>query len=896
MVHRLARLDPETCEHLSRGGIVLTANRRQARFLLARYAEAMGAQGRDVWPTPEILPLDAWLVAAFREARAAGWAPAGSLLDEEAALWLWRDAAAAEMSDALHEPAAVAARARRAWLGLRLHGGDAPALAAEVRSDDQRLLLRWIRRVETRLAALDALDCGLLRLHAPALLRAMPPAGALLCGLDVSTPGLGQLAAYGEVCRWLQPTDWPAAARTVQVYDAADPDAELEVAIDWLGDRMQQDPEGHFGLIVPDLGTQRAELERRLAAALQPSLELPGRLDEDRVFDLAGGEPLAVRAAIATALDLLQLDTEPPPFALLTRLLRSRFLAGSDVEHDARARLDATLREQHTNHATAQLIRLARRQDCPVFAGLMQQHTAQQAAGVHCAPLYEHVHRFVAALEAWGWPGPGPLSSDVYQTVQEWQSRLRRLAAAGTVTGPVTRSTAIGELLRLCQVPFQPERGLARLLVLDTLEDTGVPLDGLWVSGLGADRWPGPAAPDPLLPAGLQRTLGIAAAVPSRQLQEARRVQAAWRHCTRELVLSWPRQRDDTMQLPSPLLPRATTLVPVAGRSRRAVLQQAAGCVESLADEVAPALPAGTRAAGGARVLELQAQCPFRAFAELRLGAGVLEEPTPGVPPKLRGQVLHEALRIVWSELGGSRGLRALDPGERDTRVRRAVAQSAAALGLGRFGPRAAALECEWQQAALGHQLAADLRRPDFEVTAIEVTRHVTVADVPLELRIDRIDRIGACTLLIDYKTSRTVTVREWSGARPAAPQLPLYAVSCDPPPAGIAFAVVARDGAELRGVAADAALLGPAADVAQLATDADGWRPADWQELCTHWRQVLSQLAADHAAGKAAVDPRDAQACRRCHLKVLCRIPGADQEDVATVPDAPSVGEEPSP
>ncbi len=866
---------------------MLTANRRQARFLLARYAEAMREQGRSVWPTPGILPLDAWLATAFREARAAGRAPAGRLLDEEAALWLWRDAVAAEMSDTCHEPAAVAARARRAWLCLRLHGGDRSRLAAAACTGDQLLLLRWIQRAETRLAEPDALDCGLLRLHAPALLRAVPPAGVLLCGLDVSTPGLGPLAAHGEVCRWLRPSWWPGGARPVQACAAADPDTELEAAIDWLLDRMQQNPEGHFGLIVPDLSGQRAEVERRLAAALQPSLELPGRLDHDRVFDVAGGEPLAARGVIATALDLLQLDTGPPPFAILTRLLRSRFLAGSEAERGARARLDVTLREQHTNCALAQLATLAHRRDCPVFAELLEQHASETPAGTQRAPLHEHVRGIAAALEAWGWPGPGPLCSDVHQTVQEWQSRLRTLAAAAPLVGPVTRSAAVGELLRLCQAPFQPERGLARLLVLETLEDTGVPLDGLWVTGLGADRWPRPAAPDPLLPAGLQRTLGIAAALPSRQLLEARRVQAAWQCCTRELVLSWPRQRDDAMLLPSPLLPRAATITPAAGRARRAGLQQAARRVESLADDVAPALEPAARAAGGARLLELQAQCPFRAFAELRLGAGVLEEPAPGLPAKLRGQLLHEALRIVWSDLGGSRSLHALDPAEREARVDRAVAQSAQAFDLGRFGSRTAALEREWQQAALGHELAADLRRPDFEVIATEATRHVRLAGVPLELRIDRIDRVGARTLLIDYKTSRDVTVRQWSGTRPAAPQLPLYAVTCDPPPAGIAFAVVARDGADLRGVAADAGLLGTAADVAQFPRDADGWRPADWQELCARWRQVLSRLAADHAAGGAAVDPRDAQACRRCHLKVLCHISTVDEDDAGTAPDS---------
>ncbi len=552
---------------------MLTANRRQARFLQARYAEAMREQGRSVWPTPGILPLDAWLAAKFHEVRAIGRAPAGRLLDDEAAQWVWRDAVAAEVAETLQDPAAVALRARRAWLCLRLHGGDSAALAAAARTGDQLLLLRWMRRAEARLAELDALDCGLLRLHAPALLRVAPPPGVLLCGLDGSSAGLGAVAAAGACWRPLPAPHWTEGVRPVQTHAPCDPDSELEDAIDWLLERLSHSAEGHFGIIVPDLGTRHADVERRLTSVLQPSAELSGSPDESRVFDMAGGPPLAAHGAIAVALDLLDGGNGAVPFAVLTRLLRSRFIAGGDVEQGARARFDCSLREQPPAGATAaQLASRARRFGCPLFAELLERQ-AQPPPQSEPAPLHEHARRIVAVLEAWGWPGPGPMSSDVYQAVQEWHGRLRTLAAAGTLAGPVTTRAALRELRRLCQAPFQPERGPPRLLVLDALEDVGVPLDGLRVLGLSAEGWPRAAIPDPLLPIGLQRALGIAAALPSGQLSEARRVQVAWQRCARELVLSWPRQRDDARQLPSPLLPPVIPVAAGTRRPRRAELQ-----------------------------------------------------------------------------------------------------------------------------------------------------------------------------------------------------------------------------------------------------------------------------------------------------------------------------------
>jgi hypothetical protein len=55
---------------------------------------------------------------------------------------------------------------------------------------------------------------------------------------------------------------------------------------------------------------------------------------------------------------------------------------------------------------------------------------------------------------------------------------------------------------------------------------------------------------------------------------------------------------------------------------------------------------------GGARLLELQAACPFRAQAEVRLGARALEEPAMGVDAAERGDLVHAALARLWSELG----------------------------------------------------------------------------------------------------------------------------------------------------------------------------------------------------------------------------------------------------
>lgn len=886
----MARLDSDTFQHLDAGGTLLTANHRQARFLFARHAEAMIAAGRRAWRTPAILPLDAWLAEGFRTAAAAGGHRARRLLDEDAALWLWREAVAADTSGTLQDAADLARLARRAWLALRLHGGDLETLEAAAPVGDQRLLPSWARHVENRLEDLGAVDAALLRLDATALAGDLTARPIMLCGLDDATPGLrgfvGALAAAG---RHIVPR-WHPSPAAVYELAGADPESELEAALDWLYERLCTDPAGHFALIVPDLQARRPEVERRLAAALQPSLELPGALQDERVFDVAGGEPLATQGIVATALGLLRLGRAPVSWELLTQLLRSPFIAGADVEAAARVVLDHGLRAAgRTSMTAAELAPAARAGGCARLASLLEAHVGLVDSFARTALLDRHMVAVGRLLEAWGWPGPGAATGDVVQAAEEWHARLHALASSAPFAGGLTWPAAVAEVARCCRTPFQPERGLPRVLVLDAPDDVGVPLDGLCVLGLNADAWPRPSSPDPFLPIDLQRRLGMESATPAGRLHRAERLQAAWRRSARELVLAWPRRRDDSAAARSPLLPAGTPLPPVAGRVRRAESRFALRGLERLVHDAAPPLES-TQLRGGSRLVELQAQCPFRAFGELRLGAQRLEEPGPGISRAVRGRLLHEALRSFWDTVRASRRLRALDAAGVEALVRRATDGVAARFDLRRSGARTAALELEWQRAAIARLVDAERMRPDFEVVATERAFDASLADVTLSLRVDRVDRIGERLVLIDYKTARRVSVRQWTGARPEAPQLPLYALTCSPDVAGIAFAVATRDEGRIRGLAADAALLGPDADIARDGAGAAGLETADWNTLRAHWSGVLSELVARYAAGDAAVDPLKRATCRNCHLSVLCRVRQASDEDHSAADGLPAM------
>ena len=62
-------------------------------------------------------------------------------------------------------------------------------------------------------------------------------------------------------------------------------------------------------------------------------------------------------------------------------------------------------------------------------------------------------------------------------------------------------------------------------------------------------------------------------------------------------------------------------------------------------------LPEGSAFRGGARLLQNQSACPFRAFAVHRLGAASLDHPHEGLDARDRGILLHAALSELWSKL-----------------------------------------------------------------------------------------------------------------------------------------------------------------------------------------------------------------------------------------------------
>ena len=888
-------------ELIAAGGELVTANREQARELARVHAHAERAAGRPAFHTPRILPWRAWLEREFRELPER---PA--LLDELVAAGAWqRIVADSRAGQELLSIRGIAGAAARSW--ALAHEWRVDLARLEPASAEQAAFAGWAREF----AALGRRDGWLDSAALAALLaeaRARQPARLIgFHGFDLRTPARARLAAAlaadGCSVRELD-LGQAAAPGGLSRHAAASPEAELDAIAAWLVARLARDPQARLAVVIPDLARRWRSVQRLLDDRLQPAVLGPDAAEE-RPYTLATGPRLADVDVVDAALLMLALGSESLDLALAGRILRSPYLGGAELER--RARLDARLREAGGTQLAPDVLRALAASEaggCPEFARTVGA-VRHELAGPSRRSFAEWSAAMQRALRAGGWPRDRELTRSEYQAAHRFRELLTASSGLARVRTAAGFAAAHAELASLvAATPFEAELGDAPIRVLDRYEPPGIAFDGLWVAGLADDAFPATAAPDPFLPLALQRAHEMPHASAGATLAAARRALAAWLRCTPELVLSHARRVEEVEREPSRLLPAAPAYLPAEPLRPWALELLAGARLSAYEDHSLPPLPRGAPLQGGARLLELQSQCPFRAAATLRLGAQSLASPALGVAPRWRGERLHAALAAFWRAIGSHAALVALGTAGRVRAADDAVREAIGRRDASPLPPRLLELEAQWMQRALLALAEHELGREPFAVSALESPLDADFDGHALALRIDRLDRLeDGGSVVIDYKSGRR-TPRRWLGPRPDQPQLPLYASQLPDPPAAVVLALLPLVATGFKGYAARTGILpgvGPPPASAMMAAPvapgavaaapaaAPAAPAATLGPLVAGWRAVMRALVAQFVAGAAQVDPTP-EACEYCALAVLCRIDARPEpaEDAAAPDEGP--------
>lgn len=883
---------------LERGAVVVTANARAARALRLAHAERQRTRGVEVWPTVTIFDWESWLAALWQQA-SMQFSDAPLLLTrlQEHALWkqMQREDAALVVS-----PDNMATLAQEAWSLLSQYEGHAARNYPWQHTDAERFR-HWAATFDAECRKSNWASRSSLELLLTEAVPSAIPDEVLLVGFDRITPAqksfLQACEERGSAFGYHEPQRQSTTKRLIVAEDLRD---EITACAWWSRDMLTRDADCRIGVITPDVGSVRAEMDRIFRRVLMPESVDIAAAPSTMPYEFSLGVPLASVPVIKAALLLLKWAASPLLEEEVTWLVLSGYFAANGAEMLALARFDAGSRDAGALSPEVPL---------KLFFARLSVKSGELLSGVR-----GHVHGFLdsiarnriktqsrrwsqwaeaaqAMLKAAGWPGHRDADSEQFQAEQRWLDLLDQVALLDFDGSRVDYRTFLRTLqAQAGSTVFSPESHHAPVQILGALESSGQQFDAVWFLGADDQQWPSNGRPHPLLPLGVQQGMKMPHAARDLDWQLARAVTQRIADSAPVCIFSYARTAAATEHRPSPLL---ADLSPADGAIKASSLREELGIpteihasptLESVIDDSGRIAWPMAESAGGSEVLKQQAACPFRAFVSVRLRARPLNRTEWGFSAAERGSILHSILRNLWAEeTPPPLRLRSLDDvkaanasGLMDTVLTHHISAVFAPLVQQHSADTwlRVYLDAEQQRLTvrLKEWLDCEAVRQPFTVASVEQElQDVDVGGLKLRLRADRIDRLpDGGHLLIDYKTG-VVATKSWEGERPDEPQLPLYALFGGVEDVrGLLFAQIRAGCTGFAGHVTNAKGL-LRADL----EDSSALVKSPYDEtMREEWAEALVNLAEDFVRGEAAVDPKHgSKTCKYCPLPGLCRV-----------------------
>jgi len=828
---------------------VITANRRLARVLREAFANQQLQADKLAWESPAIDAWQDWLENRMRGATDQASLP--TRINAHQSQLLWERCLSKEIGESLAGITSLVRLSRDAW--QRLADWQVPIrdVARAAQSHDQRLFAaaagRYLGILEREHWVDDAGISGLI-LELIQSGRAICQGRITFAGFDRERPAVSSIMTLlAEKGCDLRQAPMPKIADSVGLQSFATADAEMRAAGAWARQRLENDSGQTIAIIAGDL-EQDAEVKTRLVReGFVPGWQY-ARPSLAQSVNVSYGRKLIDYPVVSLALLALQWLVRNLSAGEIGHLLRTPMLGPSRL--GARSRLELRLRQLPDRKWSPAMFSAALRgrdsgSDATEWLNVVASISKARREIKRSASPAEWAVYIDSTLSALSWPGRDALSSDDFQLFNRWRDLLNDLARLDLVSPTMNLKTALRRLeLMATETVFQPESDGSAVQLIGPLEASGAQFDAIWISGLTAANWPPPGNPSPLLSRRLQRNQGMPDADPADTVAYARSLLLRLGSSARDVVCSYSLSEDDAEQTPSDLLqtlaPReqAAQVDPGWHAARISTLARTA-----IVSDNVPKIVAGERISGGAGTIQRQLTNPLAAFIVGRLGVRYLQPQAVGLPAALRGNIIHDALYQLYIDTPTHHDISAWTEDQLLERIGGAVDSAFARHERNTDEVLIELLKLE--RLRIGELLKQfvdiDRVRGEFSIAAVEQELAFAEADVRMQLRVDRVDRLPDGTLVIlDYKTGGKKTFLNSDGL-PKEIQLIAYSLALDDPISAVALVNIDSRAMSFSGAGHDY-------------TDSIAW-----DETLAGWKNLVRVACRELSAGDVRINATQA-------------------------------------
>ncbi len=854
-----SQFDPKT-------SLIVTASRRQSRFIREQYQNHQAAQSKKVWHSLQVMPWSAFLNKCWSYCQSMNLEPSLPIrLSVGQSRYLWGQIV--ESSQAAQDLLNKKQTVNLSYDGWRnLCQWQIDEFDFLPGDEDQSAFAAWYRSYQDLLNRnnwIDPFQQANMLLNQLTGFIGLIPENIGFYGFQQASPQQTSLMNAISAKKTVTFIENSANKNSqLSVKAAVSQEHEWVAAVRWAKQKIIAG-EKNIAIIIPELERVRSNIDRILQQELYPESFMEGKINHS-LHDISVDEPLLMQPMTCLFKDILDLLTKKISKAQLQNLLLSPYLYQDKNKHWSATKLELLVRKFNRNYYSLETIaELAAKQQIELdwLDSIIHSVNTIHEKSKGLLSYSEFIEYLLDFLSQLHWSGYHVLSSREFQLQQSLLEQIKASANMQRVLEPqLTVSRSIKVLIQhLENQGFHQESPQAPIKVMGLLEAVGLQVNAAWLLGATDTLLPQKANPNPFLSKAVQLKHQMPGSSQQREIDYAQAIISSLLTVP-DLVVSYALQDSEQEQLLSPLIAGVAASIEVLEAiplSPEFLTEIENNHLQLYQDHQGLALSDEDFARGGTALLKTQAASPFDAYVRYRLNAYPLEQDPLGISFMERGNLFHQLMQLIWQHLQDQKTLLAYSEQALNDVINRSIEtvlkQASRHLPV-LHHENFYQIEKQRLYQLASESLQLDKERSEFRVLACEAKRLIEVGGLKLQITIDRIDELpDGSLIIIDYKTGQPKLV-DLMNDPIGEPQLLLYAISEHKetsPVTGVLFYQAHLKAGRYIGFTDESEMINGVKALKDLKNNPYANK---FDKAIQEWRLMLKQIATDFKQGRADI------------------------------------------